>query len=87
MLRHTRLRLGCSHRPLRRIRTAWVAEGGGVDADDRPENVEFVQGDIRNKQAVKQAVHDAQVVHHNVAMVPLAKDRFCVLCCFMSSRA
>jgi nucleoside-diphosphate-sugar epimerase len=45
-----------------------------LDATDRPVEVEFVQGDIRDKQAVKNAVRDAATVHHNVAMVPLAKD-------------
>jgi len=45
-----------------------------LDADDRPETVEFVQGDIRDKQAVNAAVAGADIVHHNVAMVPLAKD-------------
>ena len=45
-----------------------------LDADDRPDQVEFAQGDIRDKQAVKQATADADVVYHNVAMVPLAKD-------------
>ena len=46
-----------------------------LDADDRPEAVEFIQGDIRDKQAVSRAVEGADVVHHNVAMVPLAKDK------------
>lgn len=46
-----------------------------LDADDRPAEVEFVQGDIRDKQAVGRAMADANVVHHNVAMVPLAKDQ------------
>ena len=46
-----------------------------LDADDRPDDVEFVQGDIRDRKAVDQAMAGADVVHHNVAMVPLAKDR------------
>jgi len=46
-----------------------------LDASDRPNNVEFVQGDIRDKQAVQEAVNGATTVHHNVAMVPLAKDK------------
>jgi len=46
-----------------------------LDADDRPEEVEFMQGDIRDKAAVAAAVAGADAVHHNVAMVPLAKDK------------
>lgn len=46
-----------------------------LDADDRPDTVEFVRGDIRDKEAVRKAVAGADVVHHNVAMVPLAKDK------------
>ena len=46
-----------------------------LDADDRPDEVEFVRGDIRDKQAVAEAVTGATTVHHNVAMVPLAKDK------------
>jgi nucleoside-diphosphate-sugar epimerase len=45
------------------------------DADDRPEGVEFVRGDIRDAGAVRRAVDGAAVIHHNVAQVPLAKDR------------
>ena len=52
-----------------------------LDADDRPDEVEFVRGDIRDKEAVRAAVTGADVVHHNVAMVPLALPlvpaRFC----------
>lgn len=46
-----------------------------VDADDRPETVEFVQGDIRNRDAIRSVCEGADVVFHNVAQVPLAKDR------------
>lgn len=46
-----------------------------VDNEDRPKHVEFVQGDIRDPDAVKRAVQGMNVVHHNVAQVPLAKDR------------
>jgi nucleoside-diphosphate-sugar epimerase len=46
-----------------------------VDADDRPADVEFVQGDIRDLNAVRQACRGIRIVHHNVAQVPLAKDR------------
>ena len=47
-----------------------------VDAADRPKDVEFVQGDIRDFQAVQAACRGVQIIHHNVAQVPLAKDRF-----------
>ena len=46
-----------------------------LDADDRPAEVEFIQGDIRDKRAVADAVAGADAVLHNVAMVPLAKDK------------
>jgi nucleoside-diphosphate-sugar epimerase len=46
-----------------------------VDADDRPPDVEFVQGDIRDAAAVQRACHGATHIYHNVAQVPLAKDR------------
>ncbi len=46
-----------------------------VDNEDRPAEVEFVRGDIRDRDAVRRAVQGVQVVHHNVAQVPLAKDR------------
>jgi nucleoside-diphosphate-sugar epimerase len=45
------------------------------DADERASDVEMVRGDIRDAAAVKRAVEGASVVHHNVAMVPLAKDK------------
>lgn len=44
------------------------------DADDRPTNVEFVQGDIRDAAIVAEAVAGVDVVYNNVAQVPLAKD-------------
>lgn len=46
-----------------------------LDADDRPADVGFVQGDIRDRDAVAAACAGCVVVHHNVALVPLAKDR------------
>jgi nucleoside-diphosphate-sugar epimerase len=46
-----------------------------VDVEDRPHDVELVLGDIRDPVAVRRACRDADVVHHNVAQVPLAKDR------------
>lgn len=45
-----------------------------LDADDRPAEVEFVRGDVRDPDRVRAACADVAVVHHNVAMVPLAKD-------------
>jgi nucleoside-diphosphate-sugar epimerase len=46
-----------------------------VDADDRPAQVEFIQGDIRDGAAVRAACAGIDAVYHNVAQVPLAKDR------------
>ncbi len=45
-----------------------------LDAADRPANVEFVRGDVRDPIAVARAVAGVDVVHHQVAQVPLAKD-------------
>src|SRR5271155_5466242 len=45
------------------------------DADERPADVEMMQGDIRDRVAGRRAVEGASVGHHNVAMVPLAKDK------------
>lgn len=44
------------------------------DVDDRPEQVEVVQGDIRDAAIVARAVEGVDVVYNNVAQVPLAKD-------------
>jgi nucleoside-diphosphate-sugar epimerase len=44
------------------------------DADDRPTGVEFVQGDVRDRATVRDAVDGIDVVLNNVAQVPLAKD-------------
>jgi nucleoside-diphosphate-sugar epimerase len=46
-----------------------------VDNEDRPRDVEFQRGDIRDNEAVRRAVAGASIIHHNVAQVPLAKDR------------
>jgi nucleoside-diphosphate-sugar epimerase len=46
-----------------------------VDADDRAADVEFVAGDICDLDAVRRACDGIEVVYHNVAQVPLAKDR------------
>jgi len=45
------------------------------DAADRPVDVPFAQGDIRDPAAVRRACDGATVVYHNVAQVPLARDR------------
>ncbi len=45
------------------------------DADDRPASVEFLAGDIRDPDRVRTACDGIEVVYHNVAQVPLAKDR------------
>lgn len=46
-----------------------------IDAGDRPSDVEFVRGDIRDADAVRRACANVDAVYHNVAQVPLAKDR------------
>jgi nucleoside-diphosphate-sugar epimerase len=45
-----------------------------ADADDRPADVEFVQGDVRDIDLVREAVDEIDVVMNNVAQVPLARD-------------
>src|SRR5512145_1625902 len=45
------------------------------DADDRPGDVEFAQGDIRDASCVSRALAACNTVYHCVAQVPLAKDR------------
>ncbi len=45
------------------------------DAQDRPPRVEFVGADIRDYEATRLACEDIDIVHHNVAQVPLAKNR------------
>lgn len=44
------------------------------DADDRPGDVEIVLGDVRDRATVAAAVEGVDVVYHNVAQVPLARD-------------
>jgi nucleoside-diphosphate-sugar epimerase len=46
-----------------------------VDADDRPAEVDLLRGDIRDFTAVRAACEGAQEIYHNVAQVPVAKDR------------
>lgn len=45
------------------------------DADDRPPEVEVLVGDIRDRDVVHAAVSGVDLVFHNVAQVPLARDR------------
>ncbi|BDU57280.1 hypothetical protein LMORI2_02620 [Limnohabitans sp. MORI2] len=44
------------------------------DASDRPASVKFICADIRDLDDVKAAVAGVDVIYHNVAQVPLAKD-------------
>ncbi len=44
------------------------------DVDDRPADVEVIQGDIRDAAVVARAVKGIDIVFNNVAQVPLAKD-------------
>jgi nucleoside-diphosphate-sugar epimerase len=46
-----------------------------VDAADRPDGVELFHGDVRDRDLVRRAVTGADLVFHNVAQVPLARDR------------
>ncbi len=45
------------------------------DLDDRPGDVEFSRGDIRDPGAIREAARGMDLIFHNVAQVPLAKDR------------
>ena len=44
------------------------------DADDRPEEVTFHQVDIRDGKTLTETVNGYEVIFHNVAQVPLAKN-------------
>lgn len=46
-----------------------------VENPDKPDGVEIVRGDVRDEAIVRRAFVGVSVVHHNVAQVPLAKDR------------
>jgi len=46
------------------------------DAHDRPTDVEFIQGDVRDIDVVREAVDGIDVVLNNVAQVPLAQDEY-----------
>ncbi|MEO5936755.1 MAG: NAD-dependent epimerase/dehydratase family protein [Terriglobales bacterium] len=45
-----------------------------LDDTGRPREVEFISGDIRDLDAVRRACAGMDVVLHNVALVPIAKD-------------
>lgn len=45
------------------------------DSEDRPSSVDFVAGDVRDGEAIRSACEGMDVVFHNVAQVPLAKDK------------
>jgi len=44
------------------------------DDPTRPSEIEFVRGDIRDRTCVARALQGMDVVHHNVALVPLTKS-------------
>jgi nucleoside-diphosphate-sugar epimerase len=46
-----------------------------VPPDEQPDGTEFVRADIRDRSAVASACTGIDVVFHNVAQVPLARDR------------
>ncbi len=66
---------GCTLRRILRERGDQVRTFDLVPSDDLAPGEEFVQGDIRDAAAVRRACEGVAVVHHNVAQVPLAKDR------------
>ncbi|MDB1122423.1 NAD-dependent epimerase/dehydratase family protein [Vibrio algarum] len=45
------------------------------DTEDRTNDVTFFQGDIRDYESISEATKGMDIVFHNVAQVPLAKDR------------
>jgi nucleoside-diphosphate-sugar epimerase len=66
---------GCLLRDRLLARGAQVRIFDRVDVEDRPAAVELHRGDIRDRDAVAAACRDVDVIYHNVAQVPLAKDR------------
>ncbi|MFM7317636.1 MAG: NAD-dependent epimerase/dehydratase family protein [bacterium] len=40
----------------------------------RPREIQFINADICNREAVARAMQDIDIVHHNVALVPLTKS-------------
>ncbi len=45
------------------------------DDNEHPGKVELIQGDIRDLQKVKKACEGVDTIYHNVALVPLAKNK------------
>jgi nucleoside-diphosphate-sugar epimerase len=45
------------------------------DSEERPTEVGFIRADIRDEEMVRKACHGIEIIFHNVAQVPLAKDR------------
>ncbi len=58
-----------------RERGAEVRNFDLVPCDDLGANESFMRGDIRDPESVRHACAGMEIVHHNVAQVPLAKDR------------
>lgn len=46
-----------------------------LDSTERSPEVELHQGDIRDLAAIRAACEGVEVIYHNIAQVPLAKDR------------
>ncbi len=42
--------------------------------DDHPDGVEYIECDIRDRNGVNKAMQNVDIVHHNVALVPLTKS-------------
>lgn len=45
-----------------------------IDSPTRPAEVEWAKGDVRSAADVRRALDGVEVVHHNIAVVPIAKD-------------
>ena len=45
------------------------------DLEDRPKDIEFIQGDIRDRELINSLCKNTNVIYHAVAQVPLAKDK------------
>lgn len=43
------------------------------DTPDRPDSAQFIQGDVRDVNALTDACRDVKVIFHNAALVPLTK--------------
>lgn len=65
---------GCTLVAALRARGDEVAVFDLVDVPDRPDDVTFFRGDIRDASAIAAACEGIDVIHHNVAQVPIAKD-------------